>query len=149
MSSALKTSIQEAMKAAMRAQDKSRLNTIRLITAALKQKEVDERIELTDQDILVILDKMLKQRRDSIQQFQAAKRDDLVAQETAEVAIIQEFLPKALSEAEITTLIDQALSTSGAKTVQEMGKVMAILKPQVQGRADMAVVSQLIKQRFH
>ncbi len=148
MSSPLKTTLTEAMKTAMKSQDKGRLGTIRLILSAMKQKEVDERVELTDQDILVILDKMLKQRRDSIQQFQAAKRDDLVAQEMAEVKVIQDFLPQALTDAEINSIIEQAVVQSGATTLQDMGKVMALVKPQAQGRADMAIVSQLIKKRF-
>jgi uncharacterized protein YqeY len=148
MSSTLKATLTEAMKTAMKAQDKTRLGTIRLIQSAIKQKEVDERVEVTDQDILVILDKMLKQRRDSIQQFQTAKRDDLVAQEVSEVEIIQTFLPKALTDHEINSIIEQAVAQSGAKTMQDMGKVMALVKPQAQGRADMALVSQRIKQRF-
>ena len=148
MSSALKNTLTEAMKTAMKAQDKPRLNTIRLVQAAMKQREVDERIELTDSDILAIMDKMLKQRRDSIQQFQTAGRTDLVAQETAEMEVIQSFMPQALSEAEIHAVIEKAMTDSGAKTMQDMGKVMTLVKPQVQGRADMGTVSQLIKKRF-
>lgn len=143
--SALKTQIIEAMKAAMRAQQKADLQTIRLITAAIKQKEVDERIILSDADVLSILDKMLKQRRESIRQYQLAERSDLVAQEQFEIEIIQTFLPERLSDLEIQSLVDAALLESGAKTPQQMGQVMAILKPKLQGRADVAAVSQSVK----
>lgn len=143
--SALKNRITEDMKNAMRAQAKDQLQAIRLILAAVKQKEVDERITLTDQDVLVILDKMLKQRRDSLQQFEAAGREDLAAKERFEIIVIQTYLPAALSEAEIDALIKAAIATTGATTPQDMGKVMAIIKPQVQGRADMGAVSQKIK----
>ncbi len=142
---ALKIQIVNAMKDAMRAQDKLKLQTIRLILAAIKQREVDERIELSDQDVLVILDKMVKQRRESVKQYEAAKREDLAAQERFEIELIQSYLPKALTDAEIDALVHQAMSESGAKSMQEMSKVMAILKPQLQGRADMGVVSQKIK----
>ena len=143
---ALKTKITNDMKDAMRAQEKQKLQTIRLITAAIKQREVDERIELTDQDILVILDKMVKQRRDSVKQYEAAQREDLAAQERFEIDLIQGYLPQALTDAEIEVLIKEAVKASGATNMQEMSKVMAILKPQVQGRADMGAVSQKIKQ---
>ncbi len=143
---ALKLKITNDMKDAMRAQDKLKLQTIRLITAAIKQREVDERIELTDQDILVILDKMVKQRRDSVKQYEAAQREDLAAQERFEIELIQAYLPQALSDAEIEALIKAAIATSGAANMQDMSKVMQILKPQVQGRADMGAVSQKIKQ---
>ena len=144
--SALKIKIINDMKDAMRAQEKLKLQTIRLITAAIKQREVDERIELTDQDILVILDKMVKQRRDSVKQYEAAQREDLAAQEHFEIELIQGYLPQALSDAEIDLLIQNAIKASGAANMQEMSKVMQILKPQVQGRADMGAVSQKIKQ---
>ena len=143
----LKARLTEAMKAAMRAQDKARLGAIRLIQADIKRVEVDERIEVDDARVLVILDKMVKQRRDSIQQFESAGRMDLVAIEAGELAVIQEFLPQALGEAELELLIDDAMRESGAVAMKDMGKVMAILKPQVQGRADMGLVSQRIKAR--
>ena len=144
--SQIKANILEAMKATMRAQDKQRLGTIRLIMAAMKQKEVDERVELTDADVLAILDKMLKQRRDSIQQFQAAHRQDLVDQETFEVSVIQSFMPAQLSAEAINTIIQHAIAEVGAKSMQDMGKIMALVKPQVQGRSDVAQVSQWVKQ---
>ena len=146
--SALKTRITEAMKAAMRAQDKPRRDAIRLIQAEIKRIEVDERIELDDARVLAVLDKMLKQRRDSIQQFEKAARQDLIDIEAAEVAVIQDFLPRALEPAEIDALVDAALHESGASEMKDMGKVMALLKPQVQGRADMGMVSQRIKARL-
>ena len=146
--SALKTRITEAMKAAMRAQDKPRRDAIRLILAEIKRIEVDERIELDDARVLAILDKMLKQRRESIQQFEKAARQDLIDIEAAEVAVIQDFLPRALEPAEIDALVETALRESGASEMKDMGKVMALLKPQVQGRADMGMVSQRIKARL-
>lgn len=144
----LKARLTEAMKAAMRAQEKARLGAIRLIQAEIKRVEVDERIELDDARVLAILDKMIKQRRDSIQQFESAGRTDLVEIEAGELAVIQEFLPQALGEAELELLIDGAMRESGAVAIKDMGKVMAILKPQVQGRADMGLVSQRIKARL-
>ena len=146
--SALKQQLQEDMKTAMRAKEKDRLGVIRLIMAALKQKEVDERIELDDAQILAILDKMVKQRKDSITQYQTANRQDLVDQETFELNLIQTYLPQALTEAEINDLITAAIQTSGASAPQDMGKVMGILKPQMQGRADMKQVSGLVKQQL-
>ena len=143
--SPLKQEITSAMKAAMRAGDKERLATIRLMLAAAKQVEIDERRDLSDADLLAILDKMVKQRRDSISQFKEAGRDDLVAQEESEMAVIQDFLPQPLSEAEIATLITAAIADAEAKTMQDMGKVMGLLKPQLQGRADMGKVSGQIK----
>ena len=145
---ALKQRITDDMKNAMRAKDKERLGVIRLILAAIKQKEVDERIELTDVDILAILDKMVKQRRDSINQFESADRGELAAQEKFEISIIQEYLPAQLSEAEIAALIDEAMAATGAQSMQEMGKVMGWLKPKLQGRADMGAVSQAIKAKL-
>ena len=144
----LKARLTEAMKAAMRAQEKARLGAIRLIQAEIKRVEVDERIEVDDARVLAILDKMVKQRRDSIQQFESAGRTDLVEIEAGELAVIQEFLPQALGEAELELLIDGAIRESGAVAMKDMGKVMAILKPQVQGRADMGLVSQRIKARL-
>jgi uncharacterized protein YqeY len=143
--SAIKDRILDEMKAAMRAQEKDRLGTIRLMTAAFKQKEVDERIVLTDEHVLAILDKMLKQRRESISQFEVAKRQDLVDKEAAEIKVIQEFLPTQLTDAELESLVKSAIETSGAESVKDMGKIMTIVRPKVQGRADMSVVSQLIK----
>lgn len=141
----LKLQIQDDMKAAMRAKEKDRLATIRLILAALKQKEVDERIELDDAQVLAILDKMVKQRRDSISQYEKGNRPDLAAKEQAEVEIIQAYLPEQLSTAEIEELTKAAIAATGASSMKEMGQVMAQLKPKLQGRADMKVVSDLIK----
>ncbi|MHA7880871.1 MAG: GatB/YqeY domain-containing protein [Saccharospirillum sp.] len=143
--SELKQQITEAMKNAMRAKDKARLGTIRLVLAELKRIEVDERIELDDARVLAVLDKMNKQRRDSIAQFDAAGRDDLAAIEREEMEVIATFLPAALSEDDINTLIHDAIATTGATGMQDMGKVMGLLKPKVQGRADMGAVSQKIK----
>ena len=144
----LKVRITAEMKAAMRAKDKPRLGTIRLIQAEIKRIEVDERIELDDTRVLAILDKMSKQRRDSLSQFKDAGRDDLADQEQLELDVIAEFLPAALSDEELQTLIDQAIADSGAQAMSDMGKVMGILKPQVQGRADMGAVSKQIKARL-
>ena len=144
----LKTHITTEMKAAMRAKNKPRLSTIRLIQAEIKRIEVDERIELNDTRVLAILDKMSKQRRDSLSQFKDAGRDDLAEQEQSELDVIAEFLPAALTEEELQTLIDKAVADSGAQAMSDMGKVMAIIKPLVQGRADMGAVSQQIKARL-
>ena len=144
----LKSQITEDMKQAMRDQNKAKLQAIRLITASIKQKEVDERIEVTDTDVLGILEKMIKQRRESIRQYDAANRQDLVAQESFEIEIIQAYLPTPLTEAEIDALIDAAMKETGASMPQDMGKVMAIIKPKLQGRADMGIVSQKIKARL-
>ncbi len=146
--SELKQRITQDMKQAMRARDKQRLGTIRLILSELKRIEVDERIELDDERILVIMDKMLKQRRESIKQFLSANRQDLVDIEAAEVTVIQEYMPAALSEEEVGQLVKQAMDTIGATSMKDMGAVMAQLKPKLQGRADMAKVSQLIKQQL-
>lgn len=145
----LKQQIQSDMKAAMKGGDKPRLATIRLILAAIKQREVDERIELSDEQVLVVLDKMVKQRRDSISQFEKAGRDDLVAQEGFELGICQTYLPEALSEAELAGLVDQAMSETGAASMKDMGKVMGWLKPKIQGRADMGAVSAQIRQKLN
>ncbi|MFT5226680.1 MAG: hypothetical protein ACI8XX_002445 [Polaribacter sp.] len=144
----LKAQLQSDMKSSMKNGDKSRLLVIRTMLAAIKQIEVDERIEPDDVRIVGILDKMLKQRRESISQFAAASRNDLIAIEEAELVIIKEFLPEALSEEKIAELIEQAISSTGATSIKEMGKVMGILKPQLQGRADVGQVSQLIKSRL-
>lgn len=141
----LKNTIKDAMKEAMRSKQKERLTTIRLIQAEIKRIEVDERIEVDDDRLLSVLDKMCKQRRDSIEQFESAGRDDLASQEKAEMEVIQEFLPEALSEEELQTLVTAAVAESGATEARDMGKVMAIVKPQVQGRADMGAVSKLVK----
>lgn len=146
--STLKARIQEDMKNAMRSQEKDRLATIRLILAAMKQREVDERITLTDEHILAILDKMLKQRRESIAQYEAGNRPDLAEKEMAEIRIIQEYLPAQLSDTEITALIESAVQESGAASAKDMGKMMAILKPKLQGRADIASVSAKVKERL-
>ncbi len=141
----LKQRITEAMKAAMRARDKARLGTVRLALAEIKKVEIDERIDLDDSRITSILDKMVKQRRDSIKQFETASRTDLVAQEQLEINVIKEFLPEALSEEELDTIIKDALEKSGASSMQDMGNLMGLVKPQVVGRADMGAVSQKIK----
>jgi uncharacterized protein YqeY len=137
--------IKEDMKASMKSGNKSRLGVIRLILAAIKQVEVDERIELDNDRVILVLDKMLKQRRESIRQFADAGRNDLVAIEEAEILVIQDFLPQALTEAEIDSLIKEAIAESGAQSVKDMGKVMGLLKAKMQGRADMSVVSTKIK----
>ena len=144
----LKTSITEAMKDAMRNKAKERLSAIRLILAEIKRIEVDERIEVDDTRVLSILDKMNKQRRDSISQFEAAGRNDLAATEKAEMAVIAEFLPAALSQEELNELITGAIADTGADSMRDMGKVMGLLKPKLQGRADMGAVSQAIKDRL-
>ena len=144
----LKAAITTAMKDAMRAREKARLGTIRLILADIKRIEVDERIDIDDARVLVVLDKMLKQRRDSISQYESAGRQDLADVEIAEVAVIGEFLPAALSDDEIESLLTEAITASGAESVRDMGKVMAILKPKLQGKADVGSVSQLVKQRL-
>ncbi|WP_455211789.1 GatB/YqeY domain-containing protein [Kaarinaea lacus] len=141
----LKTKINEDMKAAMRAKDKERLGVIRLILAAIKQQEVDTRTDLDDAAVLVVLDKMLKQRRDSISQYTAAGRDDLAQKEQFEVGVVQQYMPEALSEAELEQLIKDAITASGAQSMKDMGKIMNELRPKVQGRADMAQVSQKVK----
>ena len=148
MSQTLKSRLQDDMKNAMRAKEKDRLVVIRGTIAAIKQREIDEQIELDDTQVLAILDKLVKQRRDSAQQFRDAERLDLAEKEDMEMAILQEYLPVALTESEIALLIDEAISTSGAQSMKEMGKVMGMLKPKVQGRADMSQVSTLIKQKL-
>lgn len=142
----LKQRIQDDMKSAMKGGDKRKLGVIRLIMAAIKQREVDERIELDDDQVLAVLDKMVKQRRDSIEQYAKAGRDELAEQEQFEIEVLQEYLPEALSEEEITDLIKQAMADTGAESMRDMGKVMGILKPKLQGRADMGAVSAKIKQ---
>jgi hypothetical protein len=144
----LKARITEDMKSAMRAKDAVRLGTIRLLTAAIKQREVDERIDLDDVQVIEVIEKMLKQRRDSISQYDAAKRQDLADVERQEVVVLQTYLPQPLTEAEIAALLDQVVADSGAAGIKDMGKVMAALRPLVVGRADMAKISGLIKARL-
>ena len=144
----LKSQIHNAMKAAMRAKEKARLSVIRLIQAEFKRIEVDERIEIDDARVLIVLDKMVKQRRDSANQYRDAGRSELEEQELFEIGIIQEFLPQQLTADEITAIIDTAVNDSGASSMADMGKLMALIKPQVQGRADMGSVSKLIKQKL-
>lgn len=141
----LKQQITEDMKSAMRAKETARLGAIRLLLAAMKQKEVDERVELNDADVLAIIDKMLKQRRDSITQYEAAGRQDLSDVEKFEMSVLQTYMPQQMSEAEVAAAIEQAVAASGAASVQDMGKVMAILKPQLAGRADLGKVSGQVK----
>ncbi|MGA7800557.1 MAG: GatB/YqeY domain-containing protein [Gammaproteobacteria bacterium] len=144
----LKERLQDDMKAAMRAGEKPRLAVIRLINAAIKQREVDERISLDDAQVTAVLDKMVKQRRESLSHYEQAGRDDLANQETFEIEVIQQYLPEPLGDAELDALINDALTQTGASSIKDMGKVMGILKPQVQGRADMAAVSARIKARL-
>jgi uncharacterized protein YqeY len=144
----LKTQITEDMKNAMRAKETARLGTIRLLLAAMKQREVDERIELMDADVIGVIEKMLKQRRDSIAAYESAKRADLADIEKAEVAVLQTYLPQQLSEDEIKTILDKVVTDTGALGMQDMGKVMAAIKPLIIGRADMGKISALIKTRL-
>ena len=146
--SPLAARIQEDVKAAMKAKDKARLGVLRLITAAIKQKEVDERTELNDDQVIAVLEKMVKQRKDSIAQYEKAGRTELAEQEAFEIGIIQEYLPEPLSEAEIDALITEAIKATGAAGMKDMGKVMGWLKPRLAGRADMGKVSQTIKKRL-
>ena len=141
----LKDQITEDMKTAMRAKEVTRLGTIRLLLAAIKQREVDERVMLDDAGVLAIVEKLIKQRKDSIEQFAKAGRDDLVAVEQAEMIILQDYLPEQLSDAEISAAVSAAVTTSGASGPQDMGKVIGILKPQLAGKADMGKVSGLVK----
>ncbi len=144
----IRATINDAMKDAMRARAKERLGAIRLIQAEFKRIEVDERIEIDDARALVVLDKMVKQRRDSVKQYEDAGRQELADVELAEIDVIQEFLPKQLNEEEIAQLVEEAIAQTGASGMQDMGKLMGVLKPQLQGRADMGKVSGLIKTRL-
>jgi uncharacterized protein YqeY len=144
----LKQRITDDMKSCMREGDKERLGTIRLALSAIKQQEVDSRSTLEDADILAILDKMAKQRRESIEQFEKAGREDLASKEKDELKVIQTYLPSQLSEEEIASIIDEAIQTTEAQTMRDMGKIMGIIKPKMQGRADMSAVSALIKSRL-
>lgn len=148
MTISLKQQIQEDMKTALRTHDKQRLGVVRLILAAIKQVEADERVSVDDVRIIQILNKMLKQRRDSIAQYEQAKRDDLVEQERLEVKVIQTYLPEPLNEADIDRMVSEAIAKVGATSVKEMGKVMAELKDKLQGRADMTQISAKIKAHF-
>jgi uncharacterized protein YqeY len=144
----LKQRIQDDMKAAMKAAEKRKLGIIRLILAAIKQREVDERIELDDTQVLAVLDKMVKQRRDSIDQYTRANREDLAEQERYEIEVCKDYMPEAMGEEELAKLVDEAVIASGAASMKDMGNVMGILRPKVQGRADMGNVSKLVKQRL-
>jgi len=146
--STLKPKLQSDMKSSMKAGDKTRLSVIRLMLAAINQIEIDERTELDDSHITAVLDRMTKQRRESIEHFSRASRDDLIAIEEYELQIIREYLPEPLSEAEINALVEQSIQASDASSIKDMGRVMGLLKPQLQGRADMKKVSQLIKSRL-
>ena len=146
--STLKGQIQEDVKSAMRARDQKRLTALRLITAAIKQVEVDQRIDMDDTAVLAVLDKMVKQRRDSLEQYQAAGRDDLAAQEKFELELISSYLPEALSKDELTALIKQAVADTGASSIRDMGNVMNKLRAHVQGRADMKAVSNAVKEHL-
>jgi uncharacterized protein len=144
----LKDRITEDMKGAMRAGEKERLGTIRLVLAGIKQREVDERITLDDGQVLAVLEKMIKQRKESIVQFESGGRADLVAKEQAELVVLQAYLPAQMSEAEIEALIGEAIAATGAASIKDMGKVMAVVKPKAQGRADLGAVSARIKQKL-
>ncbi|MBA2084097.1 GatB/YqeY domain-containing protein [Aeromonas veronii] len=144
----LKDQLKDQQKLAMLAKDKARLGAIRLLMAEIKQREVDTRIDLNDEDILAVVTKMVKQRRDSISQFEAAGRQDLADKESAEIVVLQEFLPQQLTADEIAALIEQAITESGAAVMADMGKVMAVLKPKIQGRADVGAVSAQVKTRL-
>jgi len=145
---ALREIILNDIKTVMKSGDKPRLATLRLLSAAIKQWEIDERIELDDQQVLTVLDKMVKQRRESIRHYADAGRNELVEQEEYEISVLQDYLPEPLSDAEIEVLLDQAIADSGAQSLADMGKVMALIKPQVQGRADMGALSKLVKSRL-
>ena len=140
--------INDDVKAAMKAKDKARLGVLRLITAAIKQREIDERITLNDEQVLAVLEKMIKQRKDSIAQYEKAGRDELAQQEAFEIGIIQAYMPEQLSDDEIDALITEAISSSGAESMKDMGKVMGLLKPKLAGRADMGAVSGKIKAKL-
>ncbi|KPA53865.1 GatB/YqeY domain-containing protein [Photobacterium lucens] len=140
--------LKDEQKAAMKAKDKPRLGAIRLALSAIKQREVDEKITLNDDDVLAVLTKMVKQRRDSVAQYEAAGRQDLADVEHAEISVLAEFMPQALTEEEISALMDEAIAATGAASMQDMGKVMGVLKPQIQGRADMGIVSKLVKTKL-
>jgi uncharacterized protein YqeY len=146
--SELKQIIVSDMKTMMKAKEAQNLITIRMLLAAIKQKEVDERIELTDVDVIAIVQKMLKQRKDSIQQFSDAGRDDLVEKEQAEVEVISKYMPEQLDEAEITAIVEAVISETGADSMKDMGKLMGVLKPKLDGKADMSFVNQIIRKKL-
>jgi len=148
MSESILDQLTEHMKAAMRAKDKERLGVIRLALAAIKQKEIDERVTLDDSGVLAVLDKMVKQRRESIRQYRDANREDLAEKEEFEINVLQDYLPTALTDDELQQIIAHAIKESGATSVKDMGKLMALLKPQVQGRADMSAVSKIVKEKL-
>jgi uncharacterized protein YqeY len=145
---ALKDRVTEDMKTAMRAGDKERLATIRLLLAAIKQREVDERITLDDDQVLAVIDKMMKQRREAITQFESGGRSDLVAKENAEIGVLQGYLPAQLTAAELDALIGEAIAATGAASIKDMGKVMGFVKPKAQGRTDMGALSARIRQKL-
>jgi uncharacterized protein len=145
---ALKDRITEDMKTAMRAGDKERLGTVRLLLAAIKQREVDERITLDDGQVLAVIEKMIKQRREAISQFESGGRSDLVAKENAEIGVLQGYLPEQLTAAELDALISEAITATGATSIKDMGKVMGFVKPKAQGRTDMGALSARIKQKL-
>ncbi|PSW02625.1 GatB/YqeY domain-containing protein [Photobacterium lipolyticum] len=140
--------LKDEQKAAMKARNKPRLGAIRLVLAAIKQREVDERITLSDDDVVAVLTKMVKQRRDSVAQYEAASRQDLADVELAEITVLEEFMPQPLSDDEVAALLDDAIASTGAASMQDMGKLMGVLKPLIQGRADMGKVSQLVKAKL-
>ena len=146
--SALKTRITDDVKTAMRSKDKERLGTLRLLTAAIKQIEVDKRIELDDEQVVAVIEKMLKQRKDSIEQFESAGRNELAEIEIKEVAILKEFMPEQMSDADVDALIDEAIASTGAEAMKDMGKVMGMLKAKLAGKADMGAVSGKIKAKL-
>lgn len=148
MSLELKARLQNDMKEAMRNKDKDRLAVIRMMLAAIKQREIDGQVELDDTGVLAILDKQVKQRKDSVKQYREAGRDELAEKEAAEIAVIETYLPAALSEAEVAALIDETISSTAAASMKDMGKVMGMIKPKVQGKADMARVSAMIKAKL-
>lgn len=145
----LKARIQEDVKQAMRARDRDRVSALRMVSAAIKQVEVDSRTELDDAGVTAVIDKMAKQRRESLEQYEKAGRDDLAAQERYELELLADYLPEPLSSAEITRLVDEAVAAAGATGMQDMGKVMGLLKPQVQGRTDMKALSGLVRERLN
>ncbi|MUK65996.1 GatB/YqeY domain-containing protein [Aliivibrio fischeri] len=145
---ALIEQLKEEQKLAMKAKDKLRLGTIRLALSEIKQREIDGQTTLSDDEIIAVLTKMVKQRRDSVSQFTAAGRDDLAEKESAEITVLEDFMPQALTDEEVAELLDKAIAESGAAGMQDMGKVMGVLKPQIQGRADMGKVSQLVKSKL-
>ncbi len=144
----LKTQVQDDMKSAMRARETEKLGTIRMLLAAIKQKEIDEQIQLTDPQILSVINKMIKQRRDAASQYQTAKRDELANKELEEIVFLEAYLPQQLNEAEIMQAIEKAIEQSAAASIRDMGKVMGVLQSSLQGRADMSAVSQLVKQKL-